>query len=122
MKKRKSEINHPAYKYGSDAEYLHWLSFQASCLSGEFNQYIDGVGRNIACHVRRANNSGTGIKPPFSAVPLTDAEHKYQHQHGEREALIRYQSYLTPEFLAKEWFNDQAKIHLERWIEERSNR
>ena len=119
---RKSEKEHPAYKYGTDKQYLEWLSYQPSCLSGEFNQYIDGIGRNIACHVRNASNSGVGVKPPFSAVPMTDLEHKYQHQHGELAGLNKYlngYSGLTTQE-AKEFFNFLATVHLRRWIESRA--
>lgn len=101
-------------KKESDKKYLEWLSYQPSCLDGAFNQYIDGVGRNIACHVRRASNAGTGYKPPFSAVPMTDEQHKLQSFMGEYTVLKKYGFDLNPRE-AKEWFDNQAKIHLEKW-------
>jgi hypothetical protein len=116
----KAERNHPASQFGTDKAYLHWVSFQQSCLDGAFNQWQDGVGRNIAAHVRRAHNSGTGFKPPFSAVPMTDAQHKLQSQKGEAACLNHYlpraQGWTEAE--AKAWFDQQAEKHLKRWINE----
>lgn len=102
-------------KKPSDKKYLEWLSYQPSCLSGEFSQYIDGVGRNIAAHVRRAKNSGTGYKPKYNAVPLTDKEHQYQHIFGERALLEKYNDCHWPVKAAKEWFDDMAESYLEKW-------
>lgn len=102
-------------KKESDKKYLEWLSYQPSCLDGTFNQYQDGVGRNIACHVRRASNSGTGIKPKFSAVPMTDEQHHRQHKLGEAAILDIYLDGLHTIDEAKEWFDNQVKIHLEKW-------
>lgn len=72
----KEERGHWAFQFGTDREYLEWLSSRPSALSGAFNQILDGRGRCIACHVRRVSRgAGTGIKPPFSAIPLTHGEH-----------------------------------------------
>jgi hypothetical protein len=112
---RKSEREHPASEWGTDRQFLKWLTFQPSCLDGAFNQYIDGVGRNIACHVRRASNSGTGVKPPFSAVPMTDIQHRVQSVKGEAEVLNRFhERQFTPEE-AKEWFDLQVIYQLAKW-------
>lgn len=99
----------------SDKKFLEWISYQPSCLDGAFNQYQDGVGRNIACHVRRAGKAGTGYKPKFSAVPMTDAQHKTQSAKGERYVLIKYlgKDYTVEQ--AKLWFDLQASVHLEKW-------
>lgn len=111
------KTQHPAIKYGTDKQFLEWLSYQPSCLDGAFNQWIDGVGRNIACHVRRANNSGTGIKPQFSAVPMTDAQHKLQSQKGEVEVISKYFPELWNPEMAKQWFDNQVENHVMWWIE-----
>lgn len=117
----KAEQRHPASIYGSDRQYRDWLSYQPSCVSGGFNQVLNGAGRNIACHVRRASNAGTGYKPPFSAVPMTDVEHMLQHNRGEAAVLLAYgKGHFTTQ-QAKEWFNEQARKYLERWIAHRSN-
>ena len=100
----------------SDKKYLEWLSYQPSCLDGTFNQYQDGVGRNIACHVRRASNAGTGYKPKFSAVPMTDEQHKLQSTKGEAAVLYRYLTHFTAEE-AKQWFDNQAQKYLKQWRE-----
>lgn len=118
----KEEKSHLAYEYGTDADYLDWLSYQPSCLDGTWNQWDhdQDCGRNIACHVRRqSRGAGYGIKPPFSAVPLTDAQHKVQSLKGELRALIRYTYYIGyTDQMASEWFEQQANFHLNNWIEE----
>ena len=98
----KEEKAHWAFEYGTDAEYLRWVTFQPSCVDGSFNQWQDGVGRNIACHVRQVNRgAGTGIKPPFSAIPMTHEQH------------------LDEERYRIEWRVEQAEEHLRRWVESR---
>lgn len=100
-KKSKMEMLHPASKYGKDEDYLRWLSFQPSCVDGTWNQW-DDVGRNIACHVRRIDRgAGCGIKPKFSAIPMTHTQH------------------MNEEDYTIEWRIKQADLHLERWIEHR---
>ncbi len=71
---------------GTNHEYMEWLKRQKSALSGEFSEYHIGTGAEfcIPAHVRRVEfGSGTAIKPPYSAIPLTDAEHKKAHQEGD---------------------------------------
>jgi len=99
----------------SDKKYLEWLSYQPSCLDGTFNQYQDGVGRNIACHVRRAKNAGTGYKPKFSAVPMTDIQHKIQSVKGEAEVLNRFHERNFTVEEAKEWFDLQVLYYVAKW-------
>lgn len=102
-----------------DKKYLAWLRTQPCCLTG--------IMPTVAAHVRRSNNSGVGLKPLFSAVPLTDEVHKYQHNHGELACLLRFGDYfiiqelcdkgrleITVE-LAKHFFDEQAKKHYFRW-------
>lgn len=70
---------------GSDDEFLTWLKFQKSAYSGK-RDYDQASYQSycVAAHVRRvASGAGTGIKPNYSAIPLTDEEHKLQHLKGE---------------------------------------
>ena len=87
----------------TDQEYRAWIQKHPSCISGRFSEYVNGEGRNPACHVRRAKNSGTGYKAEFSCVPLTQAEHNLQHQHGE--------TYFHP----KEWWDAQVEKYRRLW-------
>lgn len=98
-----------------DAAFLEWLRTQPSCLSGQFSEFVNGQGRNVAAHVRRAANAGVAIKPLFSAVPLTDEEHKIQHQHGEHGLLNRVRPEVWDRKSAARWFDEQVKLHLVRW-------
>ena len=68
---------------GSDKQYREWVQLKPSCVSNQFGEYVDGEGRSVAAHVRRAGESGTGYKAPYACVPLTDAEHQLQHNKGE---------------------------------------
>lgn len=68
---------------GTDDEYREWIQRQPSAFSGTFSEYVDGEGRCIAAHVRRADNAGAGIKPKYSCIPLTHSQHQSQHQYGE---------------------------------------
>jgi hypothetical protein len=68
---------------GSDDTYRKWIQKQPSVYSGDFSEYINGDGRCIAAHVRRSGEAGTGYKPPYSCLPLTNDEHSLQHAHGE---------------------------------------
>ena len=73
---------------GSDKEYRRWINRQPSAFSGDFSEWTeDNEGRCIAAHVRRSDNAGTGYKPPYSCIPLTDKEHQLQHREGE-SALV----------------------------------
>lgn len=109
----------------SDKKFLAYISTLPSCISGRFSQYLEsGEGRNIACHVRRASNSGTGYKPEFSAVPMTDEEHQWQHRSGELSVILRFGQGRTGILDctvegAKNWFEEKAKLYLEMW--ERKN-
>ncbi|HVC17685.1 MAG TPA: hypothetical protein VNE18_10330 [Rhodanobacter sp.] len=89
---------------GTDAEFRAWIQRQPSWVSGNFSEYVEGEGRCVAAHVRRvADGAGTGHKPEYACVPLTDAEHQHQHQQGE--------SALAPE---ADW--DKARIeYVEQW-------
>lgn len=101
MRVTRAEREHPAYQWGRDRDFLEWLSYQPSAVDRSWNQWDSerGCGRNIAAHVRRVNRgAGLGIKPPFSAIPLTHTQH------------------LNEDAYPIEWRIEQADIHLERWI------
>lgn len=103
---------------GTDAEYHAWVQRQPSCISGEFSEYVDGEGRCIAAHVRRAGQAGTGYKPPYQQIPLTNEEHRIQHQHGEAELLLE-SKILSLEHAAlenvREWYDVQVFRHRHAW-------
>lgn len=109
-----------------DREFRAWVQRQPSCLSGIFKEYVNGEGRSIAAHVRRAGKSGTGYKAPFSCVPLTREEHDYQHQHGEYAALHvfwqpRSTSLIPPLYdvdAAKRWFDAESLRYFKLWCEQ----
>ena len=70
---------------GTDVQYLHWVKRQPSAYSGDFSEYHDdGESYCVPAHVRRVEHgSGTAIKPPYSAIPLTNREHNLAHQNGD---------------------------------------
>lgn len=88
---------------GTDDEFRAWIQRQPSAISGDFSEYVDGEGRNIAAHVRRAGESGAGYKAPYACIPLTNAEHQNQHQVGE-SALG-----------GKEWCDKMRIKYVEQW-------
>lgn len=117
----KTERSHPAFKYGTDKQFLEWVSYQPSAIDGGFNQY--NPNRNIPCHVRRiSNGAGTGKKPPFSAIPMTDKQHKIQTFNGEDALLAHYNinDKIWSVYQAKEWFENMATTYLKRWIMSRT--
>jgi hypothetical protein len=82
----------------NDKNYLAWLRTQPSALSGGFPC--------VVAHYRTAKNSGTGIKPLFSAIPLLQSEHEEQHRIGQYN------------FMPREWWEEMTGIYLRRWIRE----
>lgn len=70
---------------GTDKEYLEWVKHQKSARSGIYSEHHDdGNAYCVPAHVRRVEHgAGTGIKPPYSAIPLTNAEHKMSHDRGD---------------------------------------
>ena len=84
---------------GTDADFLAWIRTK-KCVAKSTDACHGDV---VAAHVRRvANGSGTGIKPPYSAVPLCDHHHSMQHQYGESSVGGR------------EYFDRQRIRHLEQ--------
>ena len=87
-----------------DKKFREWVSRQPSCISGGYSEWVNGEGRNIACHIRRVSRgAGTGIKPLFSCVPMTNEEHMNTHRFGE-------EYYHWPE-----WFDKKADEYLAMW-------
>lgn len=102
-----------------DKNFRLWVSYRPSCLSGLFTEYVDGVGRNPACHVRRSASSGTGYKGLFQCIPMRQDEHLCQHNQGEAEALFRYGplgAEMPTVEEAKEWFDEQVVLYRQRWL------
>lgn len=99
-----TDLLEKARRKGSDKQYREWVRRQPSCLSGQFSEWVNGQGRCVAAHVRRAGESGTGHKGDYACVPLTDAEHRLQHQHGETA--------LMP----KEWWDSMRIKYLTMWV------
>lgn len=84
---------------GSDMQFLGWLKGRR-CARNDAMCFGDVV----AAHVRRiADGAGTGIKPEYSAIPLCDAHHRLQHQHGESAIG------------GKEWCDAQRIKYVEAW-------
>lgn len=112
-------------KKRKDHAYLVWLSYQPSWLDGAFSETDrDGHQRNVACHVRRSSNSGTGYKPPYSAVPMTAAQHRLQREKGELACIMAYTKYerflarhedMTMVEKAKQLFDVAAAFYLRKW-------
>jgi len=66
---------------GTDDEFLAWIRKQPCAWDGK--QCLADGNPVIAAHNRRvANGSGTGIKPPYSAIPLCYKRHQAQTDHG----------------------------------------
>lgn len=95
----KSEREHPFYEYGSDKQFQQFVRQQPSAYSNK--------AQNIVyAHYRTAANSGIGIKPPYSGIPLTYGEHQHQHQIGQYA------------FAPREWWEEKVKYYLELWKQE----
>ena len=101
-------------KIGAPDEHLEWIQKQPSCISERFSEYVNGEGRCIAAHVRRAGDAGIGYKPPYMAVPLTDEEHRQQHNHGE-SSLHRDMERSE----STQWFTNKAMQYAEEWAWEK---
>lgn len=90
---------------GTDAEYLEWVKRQPSAISGDFSEYHDdGEAYCMPAHIRRVElGSGTAVKPPYAAIPLTNEEHQRSHQHGDTN--------LRPD----EWWDKMRIKYLHAW-------
>lgn len=70
-----------------DKAFLEFIRRLPCAVCGAWADYVNGHGISQAAHVRRANNSGIGIKPLFSAIPLCQECHHKQHQYGESSVM-----------------------------------
>ncbi len=98
---------------GTDKEFQKWVKTQPNMLGGESEVYA---------HVRRSWNAGTGMKPLFSGIPLTDWQHRLQHQKGEL-AMLQAHGYLMEYkdgdeavYQAKRMINEWAEMYRQEWI------
>src|SRR5579884_4380434 len=106
----------------TETAYRAWLQTMRSALTGDRGEYVEELGewRCDAAHVRRAGKSGTGYKEPYAMIPLTHAEHDWQHRHGELAAIQRLRADLaevieTPEE-AKDYFDQLLKAYRKAWF------
>ncbi len=90
---------------GSDNDYNQWVKRQKSAYSGRFSEYHDNGDRFcVPAHYRKVSEgSGTGIKPDYSTIPLTNDEHQKQHQHGYGVIGDEH------------WWQVQRINHVQRW-------
>lgn len=98
-----------------DRDFLAWIETLPSCISGHFEAWEHGEGRSVAAHVRRARDAGTSYKPLYSAVPLSDREHRTQSQLGEKACLEKHLGGVWSVEKAKSWFDQQAQRYREEW-------
>lgn len=82
-------------KKENDDDYLRWLRTLPSALSGGYP--------TEACHYRTARNSGVGIKPMYSAIPLTPLEHREQHRIGQYN------------FMPRDWWEEKVAYYVETY-------
>lgn len=102
----------------SDSAFRQWISTLPSFLDGTYAEYVNGQGRNAACHVRRASSSGTGFKADYQCVPMTHEQHNIQHCNGELECLLRFnrlQEFTPTVEGAKACFDEAVKFYVELW-------
>ena len=92
---------------GTDDEFREWIQRRPSAYSGDYSEWINGEGRCVAAHVRRAGESGTAYKAGYACIPLTDAEHQRQHAEGETT--------LQPQ----EWWERQRNNYATAWAWEK---
>ena len=84
---------------GTDDDFQAWCRKQPCAFTGA----TYGV---VYAHYRTAANSGIGMKPKYSGLPMTQSLHALQHQHGHDAVAPR-----------EEW-ERLVKLHLERWAKE----
>lgn len=117
MRQNLEELRCRARLKGTDKQFLDWIRTMPSCISGHWSEWPNGDPRNPACHVRRAIDSGTAMKPEFSAVPMTNEEHHDQTIHGEAHCLNRHlMPFLWTQQQAKDWFDTKVRQYLTLWI------
>lgn len=112
---------------GTDQQYQEFTRKRRCVVTGGYMwDEAKGVERTEFAHVRRAGDSGTAIKPPFSGVPLVNEIHRLQHAGGETAAYDKYlirrgidSGGIVTETAAKEWFEKKALENVEKWAHER---
>lgn len=107
---------------GADDEFLEWCRHQRCAFYAAGNKPNSAItqcqGSTVPAHVRRvADGAGTGIKPPYSAIPCCDNHHKLQHQHGEsyfggKEVFDRLRIQALEEWC---WQTLKATLGYEHW-------
>ena len=94
--------------------FLAWLRTLTSALSNK--------SPCVPAHVLRVSKgAGKGRKPRIWAIPMTHAEHMYQHQHGEKALLDlhHYSPYgiTTTVQECKDWFDDRAQEYRDEFLQ-----
>jgi hypothetical protein len=92
----------------SDKLFLEFIRRQDTCLP----RWAGDKSRTVAAHVRRSSNSGTGTKPEYSAIPLTDEQHRYQHQQGETALVNRCLGENMDRHEAHQIIDEKAQFYL----------
>jgi hypothetical protein len=90
-----------AAQYGTDAEFQAFVRKLPSAISGKLPC--------VFAHYRTAANSGTGIKPEFSGIPMTDAENLTQHRVGQYNFIPRKQWEFLVEKYLRMWIQSVFK-------------
>lgn len=96
---------------GSDEEFLEWVKWQP-CVVTKKKNHEDLIKEDanpvVAAHVRRVKHgAGTSKKPPYSAIPLTNALHQLQHNRGESAVV------------AQEKWDFYRDAHVTTWCKDR---
>lgn len=87
---------------GTDKQFLDWIKQQPCAWDGK--QCFADNNPVVPAHVRRvANGAGTGIKPPYSAIPLCFKRHAAQTDHGESEIGGR------------DWWDKKRIEYVQKW-------
>lgn len=92
----KSERESSWFQYGTDKQYQAWCRKQPCAVTGQTNNVI-------YAHYRTAANSGIGIKPIYSGIPMNAETHKLQHQIGQYALKTRI------------WWEQTIEKHLKAW-------
>ena len=90
---------------GTDREFQDYVRKFPSVLTNDFKEWVNGEGYSIFAHQRSVEDgAGMALKPPYSGVPLTFAQHQNTHQYG--------QSFYNP----PEWWQKKKVEMLAKWI------
>lgn len=100
--RNRAEMESPWSRYGSDSDYQAWCRLRPSAYSGK-------NGQIVYAHYRTAANSGTGVKPVYSGLPLTMQEHQLQHAVGQFHFMERERWQYLVESHLKAWARSTGK-------------